>query len=156
MSREVIIACDFDNQKELRSFLSNFKKAKPFLKIGYQLFYATGSELISQLIEEGYDIFLDLKLCDIPNTVEHGIKNLARLGVKFITIHASGGIAMMSAAVKGASGTNAKLLAVTQLTSVSQQILESELLIERKLSDVVEHYATNALTSGVHGVICSV
>jgi orotidine-5'-phosphate decarboxylase len=156
MNKDVIIACDFDNEKQLRTFLKSFKNEKPFLKIGYQLFYASGTKLIGDLVEEGYDIFLDLKLHDIPNTIEHGIRNLAMLGVKFITVHAAGGIAMMTAAVKGISGTRTKILAVTQLTSISQKILETELLIDRKLSDVVEHYATNALESGVHGVICSV
>jgi orotidine-5'-phosphate decarboxylase len=156
MNKNVIIACDFDNEKQLRTFLKNFKNEKPFLKIGYQLFYAIGPKLISGLVEEGYDIFLDLKLHDIPNTVEHGVRNLAMLGVKFITIQAAGGTKMMIAAVKGVSGTRTKILAVTQLTSISQQILETELLIDHKLSDVVKHYATNALQSGVHGVICSV
>jgi orotidine-5'-phosphate decarboxylase len=155
MKRDVIIACDFDNEKQFSNFLKLFKKEKPFLKIGYQLFYATGKEFISKLVAQGYRVFLDLKLHDIPNTVEQGIKSLSKLGVEFITIHAAGGIKMMEAAVKGISGSRTKLLAVTQLTSIDQNILENEILIDRKLIDVVHHYAVNALESGVHGVVCS-
>jgi orotidine-5'-phosphate decarboxylase len=156
MEHDVIIACDFSTEKQFNDFLSLFKDEKPFLKIGYQLFYATGKEFISNLIEKGYRVFLDLKLHDIPNTVQEGIKSLVSLGVDFITIHAAGGIKMMEAAVKGINGSRTKLLAVTQLTSISQEDLERELLIDKKIDDVVHHYAVNALEAGVHGVICSV
>ncbi|MDR0739588.1 MAG: orotidine-5'-phosphate decarboxylase [Mycoplasmataceae bacterium] len=155
MERDVIIACDFDGELQLRNFLKYFKSEKPFLKIGYQLFYATGKDLISKLIQEGYRIFLDLKLHDIPTTVAKGIKQLASLGVSFITVHASGGMEMMQAAVQAVQNTPTKILAVTQLTSIDQQKLEVEILIDRKLKDVVNHYTVNALEAGVHGVICS-
>ncbi|MDR2369075.1 MAG: orotidine-5'-phosphate decarboxylase [Mycoplasmataceae bacterium] len=155
MERDVIIACDFANKKQFDYFLSRFKGEKLFLKIGYQLFYATGPNFIKKLINDGWRIFLDLKLHDIPHTVEQGIKNLASLGVHFITIHAAGGMKMMEAAVRGIAGSHTKILAVTQLTSINQTILEQELLIDRKITDVVHHYAVNALQAGVHGVICS-
>jgi orotidine-5'-phosphate decarboxylase len=155
MKRDVIIACDFTGENEFNKFIKLFKNERPFLKIGYQLFYATGKKFISNLVDNGYPIFLDLKLHDIPNTVEHGIQSLAELGVEFITIHAAGGARMMEAAIKATKGTTTKLLAVTQLTSTDQKMLENELLIDRKLSDVVNHYAVNALESGVHGIVCS-
>ncbi|MDR0674863.1 MAG: orotidine-5'-phosphate decarboxylase [Mycoplasmataceae bacterium] len=155
MERDVIIACDFPSKKQFNQFIIHFKKEKPFLKIGYQLFYAVGKEFITKLINDGYRIFLDLKLHDIPNTVEEGIKHLVTLGIDFITIHAAGGMKMMEAAVKGVKGTRTKILAVTQLTSISQEILEKELLIDRKIADVVHHYALSALEAGVHGVVCS-
>jgi orotidine-5'-phosphate decarboxylase len=155
MKHDVIIACDFTNEIEFKKFLALFGDEKPFLKIGYQLFYATGKELIKELVDSGYHIFLDLKLHDIPNTVEKGIKSLAELNVEFITIHAAGGISMMEAAVKGIKDTRTKLLAVTQLTSINQEILEKEILIDEKIDDVVHHYAVNALEAGVHGVVCS-
>ncbi|MDR3257473.1 MAG: orotidine-5'-phosphate decarboxylase [Mycoplasmataceae bacterium] len=155
MKRDVIIACDFASENEFNKFIKLFKNEKPFLKIGYQLFYATGKKFISDLVDKGYRIFLDLKLHDIPNTVEQGIKSLVSFGVEFITIHATGGTKMMEAAIKATKGTTTKLLAVTQLTSTNQEMLENELLIDRKLSDVVNHYAVNALESGIHGVVCS-
>jgi orotidine-5'-phosphate decarboxylase len=156
MKSDLIIACDFASEQEFNNFIKLFENEKPFLKIGYQLFYATGREFIRRLVNSGYRIFLDLKLHDIPNTVEHGIKSLVDLGVEFVTIHASGGMKMMEAAVKATKGSTLKLLAITQLTSTDQKMLEAELLIDRKLIDVVHHYAVNALESGVHGVVCSV
>ncbi|GHU48633.1 orotidine 5'-phosphate decarboxylase [Bacilli bacterium] len=155
MSKDVIIACDFSKKEELCNFLSQFKNEKPFLKIGYQLFYATGRELINELIEKGFRIFLDLKLHDIPNTVEQGVKSLVSLGVDFITVHAGGGNAMMRGAVKATKGSLTKILAVTQLTSTNQVMLETELMISHKMKDVINHYAVNALEAGVHGVVCS-
>jgi orotidine-5'-phosphate decarboxylase len=155
MERDVIIACDFANENQFNNFLKKFKNEKPFLKIGYQLFYATGREFIAKLINDGYRIFLDLKLHDIPHTVECGVRSLASIGVDFITIHAAGGTKMMLAAVKGAKSTKTKILAVTQLTSIDQATLETELLIDRKIVDVVHRYAVNALESGVHGIVCS-
>jgi orotidine-5'-phosphate decarboxylase len=155
MNRDVIIACDFANANEFNKFIKLFKNEKPFLKIGYQLFYATGKDFVSELINNGYRIFLDLKLHDIPNTIFCAIKSLIELNVEFITIHAAGGIKMMEAAVEAVEDSDTKLLAVTQLTSIDQKTLESELLIDRKLIDVVNHYAINALESGIHGVVCS-
>ncbi|MDR0825851.1 MAG: orotidine-5'-phosphate decarboxylase [Mycoplasmataceae bacterium] len=155
MAKDVIIACDFSKKEELCKFLDQFKNENPFLKIGYQLFYATGVELINKLIDKGFHIFLDLKLHDIPNTVEQGVKSLVALNVDFITVHAAGGNTMMRAAVKAAKGSLTKILAVTQLTSTNQSMLEKELMIEHKMNDVVNHYAVNALEAGVYGVVCS-
>ncbi|MDR0986049.1 MAG: orotidine-5'-phosphate decarboxylase [Mycoplasmataceae bacterium] len=155
MNKDVIIACDFNDKEHFFKFINIFENEKPFLKIGYQLFYSEGIELIKQLKEKGYKIFLDLKLHDIPNTVEHGIKSLVKLNVDFITVHAAGGIQMMELAVKATKNTQTKILAVTQLTSTSQKMLEDELLIDRKISDVVNRYAVNALNAGVYGIVCS-
>ncbi|MDR1991233.1 MAG: orotidine-5'-phosphate decarboxylase [Mycoplasmataceae bacterium] len=155
MERDVIIACDFDSENRFKQFIQYFRDKKPFLKVGYQLFYATNKAFINQLIQNGYRIFLDLKLHDIPNTVRNAIKELSNLGVNFITVHASGGIKMMEAAVEATKNTNTKILAVTQLTSINQATMESELLIDRKLPDVVYHYALNALHAGTSGIVCS-
>ena len=154
MNNNVIIACDFDTEKELDSFLKKFKGTKPFIKIGYQLFYTIGVAGVKKYKKLGYKIFLDLKLHDIPNTVMQGVKNLAKLGVDMLTIHAAGGIEMMKAAKKYANKT--KLLAVTMLTSVSEKILNKELLIKQPLKNVVLAYAKNAKKANMDGVICSV
>lgn len=154
MKNNVIIACDFSTQKELNNFLKKLKGTKPFLKIGYQLFYKIGREGIKELKDKGYKIFLDLKLHDIPNTVANGIKSLKDLKIDMLTIHAAGGLEMMHQA-KLAAGKNIKVLAVTQLTSTDQAMLKSELLINKKINDVVLYYATNAKKAGVDGVICS-
>ena len=159
MERDVIIACDFKNQEELFSFLEPFKGLNPFLKIGMEIFYKEGPQLVRKLKEMGCKIFLDLKLHDIPNTVEKAMRNLGELGVEITNCHAAGGINMMQAARRGLdateAGKNTKLIAVTQLTSISQEILENELLIKENLADVVKTYALNSKAAGLQGVVCS-
>ncbi len=158
MKREVIIACDFKCKEELFSFLSPFS-TMPFLKIGMELFYKEGPELIKQLKQMGCKIFLDLKLHDIPNTVEKAMKNIAELEVELTNVHAAGGIEMMKAAKRGLdsipAGKHTKLIAVTQLTSISQETLEKELCISLSLQEVVYQYASNAKSAGLDGVVCS-
>lgn len=154
MKNNVIVACDFTSQKELDNFLKKLKGNKPFLKIGYQLFYVIGRAGISKLHKQGYKIFLDLKLHDIPNTVYQGIKSLKSLHIDMLTVHATGGIEMIKQA-KLAAGKSVKILAVTQLTSISQKIIHDELLIPHAINDVVLQYAINAKKAKADGVICS-
>lgn len=157
--RDVIIACDFKNREDLIEFLKPFDGYSPYLKIGMEIFYKEGPSLVRELKEKGFKIFLDLKLHDIPNTVEKAIRNIASLGVDITNVHAAGGIEMMKAARRGLDsvegGKNTKLIAVTQLTSISQDVLENELLIKAPLADVVKTYALNAKTAGLDGVVCS-
>ena len=157
--RDVIIACDFKNKEDLFEFLKPFEGLNPFLKIGMEIFYKEGPQLVKTLKEMGCKIFLDLKLHDIPNTVEKAMRNLGELGVEITNCHAAGGIEMMRAARRGLDaselGKNTKLIAVTQLTSISQEALETELLIEKPLNEVVKAYALNAKTAGLDGVVCS-
>ncbi len=157
--RDVIIACDFKNREDLIEFLKPFDGYSPYLKIGMEIFYKEGPSLVRELKEKGFKIFLDLKLHDIPNTVEKAMRNIASLGVDITNVHAAGGIEMMKAARRGLDsvegGKNTKLIAVTQLTSISQDVLENELLIKAPLADVVKTYALNAKTAGLDGVVCS-
>lgn len=157
--RDVIIACDFKNQEELFEFLKPFDGLQPFLKIGMEIFYKEGPALVKKLKEMGCKIFLDLKLHDIPNTVEKAMRNLGELGVEITNCHAAGGINMMAAARRGLDSTekgkNTQLIAVTQLTSISQEILENELRIKEPLNEVVKTYALNAKAAGLQGVVCS-
>ncbi len=157
--RDVIIACDFKNREDLIEFLKPFDGYSPYLKIGMEIFYKEGPSLVRELKEKGFKIFLDLKLHDIPNTVEKAMRNIASLGVDITNVHAAGGIEMMKAARRGLDsvegGKNTKLIAVTQLTSISQEALENELLIKAPLADVVKTYALNAKTAGLDGVVCS-
>lgn len=159
MGKNVIIACDFKNQEELFSFLRPFEGLNPFLKIGMELFYKEGPSLVKKLKDMGCKIFLDLKLHDIPNTVEKAMRNIAILGVEITNVHAAGGIEMMKAARRGLDsnelGKSTELIAVTQLTSISQEVLENELLIEKPLKEVVKKYAENARDAGLQGVVCS-
>ena len=159
MGKDVIIACDFKNREELFKFLEPFKGLNPFLKIGMEIFYKEGPQLVKDLKAQGCRIFLDLKLHDIPNTVESAMRNLSELGVEITNCHAAGGIAMMKAARRGLDATEqgkkTELIAVTQLTSISQEALENELLIKENLADVVRHYALNAKEAGLQGVVCS-
>lgn len=157
MSREVIIACDFKDKETLFNFLDNFKDEKPYLKIGMEIFYKEGLELVKEIKKRGHKIFLDLKLCDIPNTVYKAMLNLADAGVDMVNVHAFGGIEMMKAAKKALIEKNAdtKLLAVTILTSLNDEALKNELLISEKLGDTVIHYAKNAKEAGCDGVVCS-
>ena len=157
--KDVIIACDFSSQEELFEFLKPFEGYDPYLKIGMELFYKEGPGLVRKLKEMGFKIFLDLKLHDIPNTVEKAMRNIGELGVEITNLHAAGGIKMMEAARRGLdaseSGKKRRLIAVTQLTSTSQEILEKELLIEKPISEVVKKYAQNAKQAGLDGVVCS-
>ena len=159
MGRDVIIACDFKNKEELFEFLKAFEGKNPFLKIGMEIFYKEGPQLVKELKAKGCKIFLDLKLHDIPNTVEKAMRNLSELGVEIVNCHAAGGIEMMKAARRGLDATEqgkkSELIAVTQLTSISQEILENELLINRELKEVVKTYALNAKAAGLQGVVCS-
>ena len=158
MKRDVIIACDFASREQTLAFLDKFTEEKPFVKIGMELFYAEGPEIVREIKRRGHKIFLDLKLCDIPNTVMKAMAVLSRLDVDMVNLHASGTIEMMEAALKGLTrpdGTRPLLIAVTQLTSTSQERMERDLLIERPLPEVVIHYAKNARQAGLDGVVCS-
>ena len=155
MERDVIIACDFANKEDLFNFLKPFKGLNPYLKIGMELFYSAGPEMVKELKELGFKIFLDLKLCDIPNTVEKAMRNIAKLGVDITNVHASGGIKMMEAAKRGLEGTNTKLIAVTVLTSLDDDALKNELDIVKPVKEVVLDYATNAKKAGLDGIVCS-
>ncbi len=158
MGKDVIIACDFAGKKEVLDFLDKFTGRKPFVKIGMELFYAEGPEIVREIKARGHKIFLDLKLHDIPNTVKKAMSVLSRLDVDMCNLHAGGTIAMMEAAIEGLTrpdGTRPMLIAVTQLTSTSQERMENDLLIERPLDEVVMHYALNAKKAGLDGVVCS-
>ena len=156
MGKDVIIACDFNSKEETLKFLSKFKDEKPFVKIGMELFYAEGPSIVSEIKERGHKIFLDLKLHDIPNTVMSAMRVLSRLNVDMCNLHAAGGSKMMSAAIEGLmreDGTRPLLIAVTQLTSTSEELLRKELLINRPIDEVVASYALNAKNSGLDGVV---
>lgn len=155
--RDVIIACDFSTKAETLQFLDNFKEEKPFVKIGMELYYSEGPEIVRQIKARGHKIFLDLKLHDIPNTVYKAMKNLAKLGVDMTNVHAAGTIAMMQAAQKAIDEEHAatKLIAVTQLTSTSEEVMREELLINHTMENTVKHYALNTEKAGLAGVVCS-
>ena len=158
MGKDVIIACDFAGKKEVLVFLDKFTGRKPFVKIGMELFYAEGPEIVREIKARGHKIFLDLKLHDIPNTVKKAMSVLSRLDVDMCNLHAGGTVAMMEAAIEGLTrpdGTRPMLIAVTQLTSTSQERMANDLLIERPLDEVVMHYALNAKKAGLDGVVCS-
>ena len=157
--RDVIVACDFKNKEDTMAFLDNFKEEKPFVKIGMELFYGEGPDIVKAIKDRGHNIFLDLKLHDIPNTVNKAMRNLARLGVDMTNVHAAGTIDMMRAALEGlaegADSERALLIAVTQLTSTSQERMQRELLINASIEDTVAHYARNTKEAGLDGVVCS-
>lgn len=160
MSKDVIIACDFNSKADLMAFLDNFKneERKPFLKVGMELFYAEGPAIIKEIKERGHKIFLDLKLHDIPNTVKKAMSVLSALDVDICNLHAAGTKAMMEAALEGLTrpdGTRPLLIAVTQLTSTSEERMKADLLIDHPLDEVVMHYAKNAKDSSLDGVVCS-
>ena len=158
MGKDVIIACDFASAEQTFAFLDRFSGRKPFVKIGMELFYAEGPAIVRELKRRGHKIFLDLKLHDIPNTVKKSMAVLSRLDVDICNLHAAGTIPMMQAAIEGltrADGTRPLLIAVTQLTSTDQAHLESDLLIDRPMDEVVLHYAKNARIAGLDGVVCS-
>ena len=158
MGRDVIIACDFSSKEEVLHFLSKFEKEKPFVKSGMELFYAEGPEIVKTIKKMGHKIFLDLKLHDIPNTVKKSMSVLSGLDVDMCNVHASGTKAMMSAALEGlrrADGTRPLLIAVTQLTSTSEDVMRQELLIDEPIEKTVMHYAKNTMEAGLDGVVCS-
>ena len=158
MGKDVIIACDFASKEALFNFLDLFKEEKPFLKVGMELFYAEGPEIVREIKRRGHKIFLDLKLHDIPNTVKKSMNVLSRLDVDMTNLHAAGTISMMEAALEGLTrpdGTRPMLIAVTQLTSTDQQRMEDDLLIHEPIDKVVMHYASNAKKAGLDGVVCS-
>ena len=158
MGRDVIIACDFASKEDTLRFLSQFTEEKPFVKIGMELFYAEGPAIVRELKARGHKIFLDLKLHDIPNTVKKAMRVLSGLDVDICNLHASGTITMMEAALEGLTrpdGTRPLLIAVTQLTSTDQTRMENDLMIHAPIDEVVLHYAKNAKTAGLDGVVCS-
>ncbi len=158
MGKDVIIACDFDSAEKTFAFLDQFTGRKPFVKIGMELYYAEGPEIVRRIKARGHKIFLDLKLHDIPNTVKKSMAVLSRLDVDMTNLHAGGTVRMMEAALEGLTrpdGTRPLLIAVTQLTSTDQASMENDLLIKEPIADVVMHYAKNAKKAGLAGVVCS-
>jgi orotidine-5'-phosphate decarboxylase len=157
MGKDVIIACDFSSGRECLDFLEKFGSIRPYVKIGMELFYAAGPDMVRELKERGHHVFLDLKLHDIPNTVKRSAAVLGKLGADMLNVHAGGGVVMMAAAREGIaeSGCGTLLIAVTQLTSTSQKTLEDELLIKLPVDEVVAEYAKNARRAGLAGVVCS-
>ena len=158
MAKDVIIACDFAGAEETFAFLDRFSEEKPFVKIGMELFYAAGPDIVREIKARGHKIFLDLKLHDIPNTVKKAMRVLSALDADIVNLHAAGTRAMMEAALEGLTrpdGSRPLLIAVTQLTSTDQASMEQELLIDRPLDEVVLAYAKNAAAAGLDGVVCS-
>ena len=158
MGKDVIIALDFDSKEKVFSFLDRFTEEKPFVKIGMELYYAEGPDIVRQIKAQGHKIFLDLKLNDIPNTVKKAMAVLSGLDVDMTNLHAAGTKAMMEAAIEGLTrpdGTRPLLIAVTQLTSTSQERMEADLLIHEPLDQVVMHYAQCAAQAHLDGVVCS-
>ncbi len=158
MGRDVIVACDFASAEDVFKFLDKFEGRKPFVKIGMELFYAEGPEIVREIKRRGHKIFLDLKLHDIPNTVKKSMAVLSRLDVDMTNLHAGGTVRMMEAALEGRTrpdGTRPILIAVTQLTSTDQEAMSADLLINEPIDKVVMHYAANAKKAGLDGVVCS-
>lgn len=159
MGRDVIIACDFASKEDVFGFLDKFEGKKPFVKIGMELFYAEGPEIVREIKRRGHKIFLDLKLHDIPNTVKKSMAVLSRLDVDMTNLHAAGASGMMKGALEGLTrpdGTRPLLIAVTQLTSTDEETMKNELLIkDTPIDKVVMSYAENAMRSGLDGVVCS-
>ena len=158
MGKDVIIACDFSSAEDTLAFLDRFRDRKPFVKIGMELFYAEGPDIVREIKARGHKIFLDLKLHDIPNTVKKAMHVLSRLDVDMCNLHAAGATDMMKAAIEGLTrddGTRPLLIAVTQLTSTDQETMERDLLIKEPIDKVVMHYALTAKNAGLDGVVCS-
>lgn len=156
--RDVIIACDFSSAEETLAFLDQFKGRKPFVKIGMELYYAAGPDIVREIKKRGHKIFLDLKLHDIPNTVKKAMSVLSKLDVDMTNVHAAGTIEMMKAALEGLTrpdGTRPLLIAVTQLTSTSEERMQNELLINAGIKDTIIKYAQNSKEAGLDGVVCS-
>ncbi len=158
MAKDVIIACDFSSKEQTLAFLDRFTDRKPFVKIGMELYYAEGPEIVREIKRRGHRIFLDLKLHDIPNTVRKAMHVLSRLDVDMTNVHAAGTVDMMRAALEGLTredGTRPLLIAVTQLTSTSEERMQRELLIGASINDTIAKYAENAKEAGLDGVVCS-
>ena len=158
MGKDVIVACDFASAEQTFAFLDKFTGRKPFVKIGMELYYAEGPEIVRQIKARGHKIFLDLKLHDIPNTVKKAMAVLSNLDVDITNLHAAGTTAMMKGALEGLTredGTRPLLIAVTQLTSTDQEALEKDILIEKPMDQVVMHYAETAKNAGLDGIVCS-
>lgn len=158
MGKDVIIACDFASAEDTFKFLDKFTEEKPFVKIGMELFYAEGPSIVREIKRRGHKIFLDLKLHDIPNTVKKSMAVLSKLDVDMTNLHAAGTIDMMKAALEGLTredGTRPILIAVTQLTSTSEERMQNELLINASINDTIVKYAQNAKIAGLDGVVCS-
>lgn len=158
MAKDVIIALDFENKEKTLAFLDQFHGRKPYVKIGMELYYAEGPDIVREIKARGHQIFLDLKLHDIPNTVKKAMHVLSKLDVDMTNLHAAGTIAMMEAAKEGLTrpdGSCAVLLAVTQLTSTGEERMQKELLINATMEETVKHYAMNAKAAGLPGVVCS-
>lgn len=158
MAKDVIVALDFATAEETLKFLDNFKAKKPYVKIGMELFYGEGPQIVREIKARGHKIFLDLKLHDIPNTVKKAMAVLSKLDIDMVNLHAAGTIDMMKAALEGLTrpdGTRPLLIAVTQLTSTTEAVMKEELLIDIPLEKVVMDYAYNARKAGLDGVVCS-
>lgn len=158
MGKDVIIACDFSSAQATFDFLDKFTEEKPFVKIGMELYYAEGPSIVKEIKKRGHKIFLDLKLHDIPNTVKKSMAVLSRLDVDMTNLHAAGTVDMMKAALEGLTredGTRPLLIAVTQLTSTSEERMQKELLINASINDTIVKYAQNAKDAGLDGVVCS-
>ena len=158
MGKDVIIACDIKNREETLKFLDKFTEEKPFVKIGMELFYSEGPDIVREIKKRGHKIFLDLKLHDIPTTVKKAMVSLSKLDIDMCNVHAAGTRDMMKAAIEGLTredGTRPLLISVTQLTSTSQERMEQELLINEPIDKVVMHYAENSKLAGLDGVVCS-
>lgn len=158
MKRDVIIALDFKDGETALNFLDKFQDEKPFVKVGMELFFAEGPSIVKEIKRRGHKIFLDLKLHDIPNTVKGGMRSLTNLGADILNVHAAGTIEMMKAALEGTQrpdGTAPMLIAVTQLTSTSEERMQKDLLINATINDTILHYAKNAKEAGLAGVVCS-
>ena len=158
MGKDVIIACDFSSGRETIEFLERFGEERPYVKIGMELFYAEGPDIVRQLKQRGHKVFLDLKLHDIPNTVGKAMHVLSGLDVDMCNVHAAGTKRMMQAALEGLTrpdGSRPLLIAVTQLTSTSQQQMEEDILIDRPMEEVVAMYGQRAKEAGLDGVVCS-
>ena len=158
MKRDVIIALDFKDAETALSFLDKFTEEKPFVKIGMELFYAAGPSIVKEVKARGHKVFLDLKLHDIPNTVKGGMRSLSGLGADIVNVHAAGTIDMMKAALEGVvreDGTRPLVIAVTQLTSTSEERMQKELLINAGINDTIIHYAKNTKEAGLDGIVCS-
>jgi len=158
MGKDVIVACDFASREQVFEFLDKFTDAKPFVKIGMELFYAEGPQIVRDIKARGHKIFLDLKLHDIPNTVTKAMRVLSNLDVDMTNLHAAGTTAMMEGALKGLTredGSRPMLIAVTQLTSTDQESMERDILIREPIDKVVMHYARTAKNAGLDGIVCS-
>lgn len=158
MGKDVIVACDFSSAEETFKFLDKFTQVKPFVKIGMELYYAEGPSIVKEIKKRGHKIFLDLKLHDIPNTVKKSMAVLSKLDVDMTNVHAAGTVDMMKAALEGLTredGTRPLLIAVTQLTSTSEERMQKELLINASINDTIVKYADNARIAGLDGVVCS-